>query len=179
MLEAKKMTEKIIKNSCNQVKKVEPGAQIRLRIEKRRDGRLWTEYAGKAVALRVQSCFPWSHTRQYISLRDEEENEVALIEDLSRLEPESRRLIEQALAEAGFVMEIESVISLNEEFEIRSWHVQTKQGPRKFQTKRDEWSQVISGGGLLFRDVAGDLFYIRQPHTMDPASRKLLAAFID
>ena len=159
--------------------KAQGAAAGRLRIEKRQDGRLWTQFRGKPVALRVYPCFPWSSPRRYISLRDDKDNEVALIKDLGEVESESRRLIEQALAESGFVMEIERVFSRDEEFEVRTWQVLTKQGPRKFQTKKDEWPQVLPDGALLIPDVAGDLFYIRDPHAMDATSRRCLAPFID
>ena len=148
-------------------------------IEKRPDGRLWTTVDGKDIAIQVKPCFPWSYPKKYISLRDDNDNEIALIEDLSFLESHSRKLVEQAVTVTTFVMEIESVISHKEEFEVRSWEVQTKQGRRKFQTKRDSWPQALPNGGLLIRDIAGDLFHIPEPNNMDNRSRKLISPFID
>ena len=66
-----------------------------------------------------------------------------------------------------------------EEIEIRTFAVETKQGKRTFQTERDEWPRELAGGGLLIRDVAGDLYAVRDPAALDPQSRKLLWAFID
>jgi hypothetical protein len=37
----------------------------------------------------------------------------------------------------------------------------------------------MPGGGLLIRDVAGDLFFIADPRTLDRRSQKLLWAYID
>ena len=131
------------------------------------------------AAERVQACFPWTRPQKYISLRDDQGNEIALINDLDYLDASSRKLVRQALAETSFVMQIEAVLSRQEEFEVRTWDVRTKQGRRKFQTKRDAWPQALPDGGLLIRDIAGDLFYIASPHNMDHASKILLAPFID
>jgi hypothetical protein len=32
--------------------------------------------------------------------------------------------------------------------------------PWRFQTPRDEWPREVPGGGLLIRDVAGELYFI-------------------
>ncbi len=152
---------------------------MELTIEKRGDGLLQTEHKGKKVVVRAQTCFPWSNPGQYISLRDKDDNEIAMIRNLAELCDDSRRVIEQSLAESAFVMEIEAVLSLAEEFEIRTWEVRTKQGKRKFQTKRDEWPEMMPDGSLLIHDVAGDLFRISKAKAMDAKSRKYLAPFID
>ena len=150
-----------------------------LKIERRTDGQLWTEHDGKDVVLHVQPCFPWTSPQQHISLRDDADNEVALISDLAEVDSTSRSLIEEALSETAFVMEVDAVIDRTEEFEIRTWEVQTKQGRRKFQTKRDEWPTTMPDGSLMIRDVAGDLFRVSEPKAMDTKSRKYLAPFID
>ncbi len=149
-----------------------------LRIEWRSDGKLWASRNGRESVVRVSLCFPWSEPHRYVSLRDNDENEVALIDRLSDLDDDSRISVEKALAEAGFVLEVIGVETITEDFEIRSWQVLTRQGPRKFQTMLDDWPWNVPGGGLLIRDIAGDLFYIDDPDAMDEHSRKLLWAFI-
>jgi hypothetical protein len=112
-------------------------------------------------------------------LRDEDDEELALVSRPELLESASREALEVSLAEAGFVMEIASIVSVEEEIEIRTFSVETAQGPRIFQTERDEWPLELAGGGLLIRDVAGDLYAVRDPERLDPASRKLLWVFLD
>src|SRR5437762_13852011 len=98
------------------------------------DGRLLIEVDGALVAVRLRQCFPWSEPRRHLSLRDDDEQELALVEDPADLGPESREALELALAEAGFVLEVTRVMSIDEEVEIRQWSVETKHGPRQFQT---------------------------------------------
>jgi hypothetical protein len=143
------------------------------------DGRLFAIVGGETVAVRLRQCFPWSEPHRYLSLRDEDDEEVALVEDPAALEPESRRAIEQALAEAGFVLHVVRVLSIEEEVEIRQWKVETKHGPRSFQTHLDDWPRALPMGGLLIRDVAGDLYFLGAPHEMDRTSKELLWAFVD
>ena len=143
------------------------------------DGRLLAVSEGEAVAVRVRPCFPWSGPHHHLSLRDSDEREVALVDDPELLAPESRAALEQALAEAGFVLEVVHVLSIDEEVEIRHWTVETKQGRRSFQTHLDDWPRVLPTGGLLIRDVAGDLYRLTDPPAMDRKSRELLWAFVD
>jgi hypothetical protein len=52
-------------------------------------------------------------------------------------------------------------------------------GNRSFQTHLDDWPRVLPGGGLLIRDVAGDLYRLADPKRLDKKSRALLWAFVD
>jgi hypothetical protein len=148
-------------------------------LERRTDGQLWATAGGEKRPVVVRRCFPWSEPQDFISLRDLDENEFALIRTPAELDDASRDALEEALAEAGFVLEIIAVDSVTEEIEIRHWKVQTLQGPRSFQTQLDDWPRTVPSGGTLIRDVAGDLYHIRDPGSLNKKSRELLWAFVD
>ena len=150
-----------------------------IRLERRADGRLWATRDGEARPVWVQRLFPWSEPGRYVSLRDEDENEVALVADPEALDAASRDALEWALANAGFVFEITRVLEIEEEVEIRHWRVETRQGERRFQTRLDDWPRALPGGGLLIRDVAGDLYRLADAGRLDKKSRALLWAFVD
>jgi hypothetical protein len=156
---------------------LESGSEIELRSAG--GGRLIAMVDGEAVPVRLRQCFPWSEPRRHLSLRDDDDEEVALIDDPAALPMESRHALEQALAEAGFVLEVTRVLSIEEEVEIRQWKVETKHGLRSFQTHLDDWPRALPKGRLLIRDVAGDLYLLASPHEMDRRSRELLWAFVD
>ncbi len=143
------------------------------------DGRLVVVIDDRSVPVRLRQCFPWSEPGLHLSLRNDEDREVAIIDDPAQLEDESRRALEHAIAEAGFVLEVTRVLEINEEVEIRQWVVETEQGARSFQTHLDDWPRILPSGGLLIRDVAGDLYRFSSPQTMDKRSRELLWAFVD
>jgi hypothetical protein len=102
-----------------------------------------------------------------------------LIRDTADLDEESRRAAEQAMAEAGFAFDVLAILDVREEFEIFSWTVQTEQGPRQFQTARDEWPRELPNGDYVVRDVASDLYVVRDPDNLDPRSRAHFWEMVD
>jgi hypothetical protein len=150
-----------------------------LTLEKRADGQLWARLNGRERAVRVHRCFPWSEPGRFLSLRDDENEEFALVETLDGLGAESRAALDDAMVEAGFVLDVTRIVDVDEEVEIRTWKVETRQGPRSFQTRLDDWPTDVPGGGILIRDVAGDLYHVRNPEDMDAVSRRWLWAFVD
>ncbi|MGI9303919.1 MAG: DUF1854 domain-containing protein [Gammaproteobacteria bacterium] len=149
-------------------------------ITETQDGRLMVKSGtGEATPVRAQPCFPWSEPGRFVSLRDGDGEEVALIEDLTTFDAAPRAAVERSLAETSFVLEVENVKAIDTEFEIRNWKVHTRQGPYVFQTRLDEWPRRTPHDGLILKDVAGNLFHMKDPRHMDKTSRKLLWPFID
>ena len=143
------------------------------------DGRLWAGYGEESVPVRLVRCFPWSEPERMLSLRDEDDAEVALVDDVSGLVEESQQVLRGAMIEAGFVLDVIEVLAVEEDVEIRRWKVKTRQGERSFQTALDAWPREAPSGGLLIEDVAGDLFRIPPDRELDAKSQKMVWAFLD
>ncbi|MFW5864335.1 MAG: DUF1854 domain-containing protein [bacterium] len=150
-----------------------------MHIERRIDGRLYLVEGDVARAVKARRPFPWSAPDRYISLADDDDNEIRLIAALGELDEESRKLIEAELREICFMIEVTGVESIDSEFEIRNWKVRTRQGHCLFQTKEDRWPIPLAQGGYLIQSIDSNLFYIPDPRGMDEKSRKLLWAFTD
>ncbi len=150
-----------------------------LRLERGVDGQLWMHTATRPERVWPVRCFPWSEKERYISLRNADDEELALVDEPARVRPASRAALQQSLDEVGFLLEIEAILALDEEVEIWTWRVQTSRGPRKFQTRRDEWPTRTPTGGHLIRDVAGDLFHIADVEALDKASRERFWVFLE
>jgi hypothetical protein len=148
-------------------------------LEYRSDGSLWALRGENERAVSVRRCFPWTEPARHLSLRDADEEEFAFVRDPKDLDARSRAALEMALAVAGFVFEVTRVLEIDEEVEIRRWRVETRQGPRGFQTRLDDWPRSLPHGGLLIRDLAGDLYHLARPEALDRQSRELLWAFVD
>ena len=101
-----------------------------------------------------------------------------MVENLSDLDQASRKALEGTLVEAGFVLSVTRIIQVEEEVEIRTWQVETVQGERSFQTRLDDWPTEVPGGGVVIRDVAGDLYHVPDPERLDEKSRRWLWAFV-
>lgn len=156
-----------------------PSRDTVLRLGMGADGVLRVQRGQAQVEVQAKPCFPWTCATRLVSLLDGDGGEVALVDDLDDLDAASRQALERALAQSGFVFEIERIESIEDEYELRAWSVVTRQGSRRFQTKLDEWPRLVPGGHLLVRDVAGDLYRIAPPATLDPRSRKILWAYAD
>jgi hypothetical protein len=148
-------------------------------VERRLDGRLWARLDGEAQPVRLVRCFPWSSPTTHLSLRNADDEEVALVSELAELDRPSRRVLFGALVEAGFVLDVLGVDEIEEDVEIRRWKVRTRQGQRSFQTALDAWPRESPDGALLVEDVGGDLYRLPPAEELDAKSRKLVWAFLD
>src|SRR5207245_3739528 len=96
----------------------------------RADGARWAVRGGEERAGAVRRCFAWSEPARYLSLRDSEEEEFAVVRDPADLDARSRAALEMALAVAGFVFEVTRLLEIDEEVEMRPWRVAPLQGAR-------------------------------------------------
>jgi hypothetical protein len=150
-----------------------------LRLEKRRDGRLWALLAERSAPVKLRRCFPWTFPERYLSLQTDDNEELVFVSDPAQLDAISRAALGQALSEVGFVFLITYVYSVKEDFELRCFDVETPQGRRAFQTALDAWPRETPDGGLLIEDVAGDVFRIPDPDPLDAKSRELIWELVD
>lgn len=166
--------------SCGATAPLRPLVNLsELRVSRAQDGRYRAAWANQECLVRVGTCFPWSAPGTFVSLRDEEDREVALIPSLDEVDTESRVVLQMALREAAFAFEITHVERVRKEFEIRHWVVTCVEGQRSFQTKVDDYPQLLAPTGLLITDVAGDVFVIHDWKALDKHSRKQIALFVD
>src|SRR3989442_1973898 len=75
-----------------------------LTLERRADGRVWAVRDGSERAVWVRRCFPWSEPGRFLSLRDDDEEEFALVRDAAELAPASRRGLEGGPGAPGLVV---------------------------------------------------------------------------
>ena len=150
-----------------------------LRVTRAEDGRYRAAWAGYECVVRVGTCFPWTAPGTFVSLRGEDDKEVALIPSLDDVDGETRAVLRHALREAAFAFEIVRITQVRKEFEIRHWVVTCAEGPRSFQTKVDDHPQLLPPSGLLITDVAGDVYVVHDWKGLDKQSRKQIAMFVD
>ncbi|NRA27111.1 MAG: DUF1854 domain-containing protein [Opitutales bacterium] len=70
-------------------------------------------------------------------------------------------------------------VKIDRDFELRTWRVETNRGPRSFQTMLDSHPRVLPDGTVLIKDLAGDLYQINDPQSLDRRSRHRLSIYID
>src|SRR3989475_12333112 len=131
------------------------GVASELTLERRSDGQLWAVRGEEERAVRVRRCFPWSEPGRFVSLRDEDDNELALVGDPAELDPASRRVLEEAMAAAGFVFEVTRVMAIEGEVEIRHWRGGNRAGTPPVPTRGRARPRVLAPGGPLVRRAGG------------------------
>ena len=141
-------------------------------------GRLFLLTEGREIEAHIKSCFPWSEDKQFFSIRDSEDNELVLLESLDDLDPENRSIFEEFRKMSNFIIRITSVNHVEEDVELRHFDVETNIGKKLFQTKLEDWPDIMDDGRILIKDLSGDLFLIEDLESMDRKSLKLLEPYI-
>lgn len=125
--------------------------------------------------VRAYQAWPLSEPGRHVSLLDEKGEEIALLEDLSGLSPDSRDVVEEELRRRYLTARVEAVLEIRTEFGVTYWHVRTDRGERDFVVQSLTESCVWLGEGhILIVDVDGTRFEIKEIPRMDPESRRLL-----
>src|SRR2546427_221187 len=117
-----------------------------LTLERRADGKLWALRGDAERVVWVRRCFPWSEPGRFVSLRDEDDNELALVGDPAELDRASRRVLEEAMAAAGFVFEVTRGMAIEEEVEIRHWRGGTPAGDPPLSTRPRPVARAVAPG---------------------------------
>ncbi|NLJ73911.1 MAG: DUF1854 domain-containing protein [Firmicutes bacterium] len=127
----------------------------------------------------VYLSFPFSYPEQFISIRDEEGEEIGLIYDLSELDSVSREAVQQELKWRYFTPKIERITSYKEEFGHTYWGVITERGRENFVTRgRDQAIRIVSETRILIIDVSGNRFEIPDLRKLDARSRQYVETLL-
>lgn len=123
--------------------------------------------------------FPFSEPDRFISVREPEGDEIALIKDLSELDAASQDAIREELRWRYYTPKIQRIISYKEEFGHTYWEVETNRGRHKFVTRgRDQTVRRISENRTLILDVSGNRYEIADLEQLDARSRDYLATLL-
>lgn len=122
--------------------------------------------------VQVARCFPWSLQEGYVSIRNKEGKEIALLAGLDGLDPESRQIVEQELRDKIFVPKIRRITRYTAEFDVVYISAETDRGKVTFQIRNRDDVRVLSTRRALFRDVDGNVYEVEDVFALDRASQK-------
>ena len=114
--------------------------------------------------------FPLSQPNRYISLHDSEHEEIGLIEDLRQLNKADRAVLREELQKCYFMPRITRILSLEGQFGITQWEVETDRGPVSFALRSRYDIVSLDGGRVLIKDVDGNRYEIPDYRKLDPKS---------
>ena len=127
------------------------------------------------VGIRVVRCFPLTAGDRFIALRDRDNSEVGIVEDLAALDDESSAVLAAELERAYFRPEITAVHAISEQYHVPAWQVDTNRGPRRFEIRSSRRDiRVMPHCRILIRDADGNQYEIPDYRRLDQASRVLV-----
>ena len=118
--------------------------------------------------------FPINETVRYITLLDSEGNEIGIVEDVRKLTPKSRDVLMEELQKRYFMPKITKINSLDGQFGVTQWDVETTQGDVQFGMRTRYDIVTLENGRVLIKDADGNRYEIENYNKLDPKSIALL-----
>ncbi len=163
-------------NLGGEASSVTPPEQVHLRRSGR--GEIDAEINGRTVVnVKVARCFPWSMKDRYISIRDKDGKEVALLESSEGCDACTRALLEQELRDRCFVPKILKVKSHQSEFDVVTISAQTDRGEVSFQIRSRDDVRTLSSKRAIFRDVDGNIYEVEDVTQLDRHTQRHLERY--
>lgn len=125
-----------------------------------KDMSLYTLINEQWTRVDLKPCFPVSNSDKFFSVRDKDGKEIKLIKSLEDINELSRNTIKEYLRFKTFKFEITGIHLIEEDFGVRHFEVETKEGSRNFQTELDKWPNRLSDGSILIEDIYGDQYRV-------------------
>ncbi|MFT5591609.1 MAG: hypothetical protein ACI9ZF_003813 [Bradyrhizobium sp.] len=122
--------------------------------------------------------FPIQAPDDGIALVSTDGREVGWIERLDGLPVDIRTLVEDELSGREFMPEISAILDVTSYATPCTWSVETDRGATRFVLRGEEDIRRVDAASLLISDSHGIHFLIRDMHTMDRLSRKILDRFL-
>ena len=94
---------------------------------------------------------------------------------MAELDPSSRQVLEAELERIYFTPRIPRIHSIEVNFRIPKWEVETDRGRRVFEISSSRSDiRALGGGRVLIRDADGNQYEIPDYRRLDQASRVLV-----
>jgi hypothetical protein len=122
--------------------------------------------------------FPIEAPSENISLVGPEGHELAFIQQLSGLDVDTRRLLQEELTQREFIPVIDKLMFVSTYSTPSTWQVRTDRGITSFVLKGEEDIRRLKGNGLLITDSHGVTYRVLDMRALDRLSRRMLDRFL-
>ncbi len=139
-----------------------------------------TLYSGESFRhLEPRRLFPMTGVSKYITLLNDDGDEVAVIRDLATLPASEREVIEACLSEYYHVPKIEAITGLSEKFGIVKFFCRTDRGDCVVEVRNIVHQiKLMYGFRVLIRDNDDNRYEIPDLRRLDKKSRSFLDDYI-
>lgn len=118
--------------------------------------------------------FPYTGKDEFILLNDKDGKEIGIIEDISGLDDESRKVLEEELKKKYFIPRIKKVYDIQMDYRSPVWHVRTDKGVMVFKMRRRKDAKYIKRNHLVVKDGDGNKYEIPDVSKLDSVSQQLI-----
>ncbi len=127
----------------------------------------------------LNRAFPRELLWEFISVLDEEQQEIGIIRNVELLGEESRRLVVTELQRRYYSPVLLKIHSMKERYGFSYWKAETADGSVQF-TLHDTYRSIVRAGGkrVLLTDVNGNRFEIPDVTALDKKSYKKIEFYL-
>ncbi len=136
-------------------------------------GTVRLEIRDEACYLRVviRRLMPLSNPDSYISLAADEDTEIGILVNPSKLALESEKILQEELDKRYFTPTIEKIYRVKEQFGIHEWEVETERGRVTFAVRGlNQNIKQVPPARLFVTDVRGNRYDIPDYRELDAES---------
>ncbi|MGE5557474.1 MAG: DUF1854 domain-containing protein [Bacillota bacterium] len=124
--------------------------------------------------VRPVRAFPLTSPGMCVIIQSESEEELGIIYDLSLLDADSRKVIEEDLENAALATRILAVSHVKVSHGMTTWRIKTDRGDRVIYVKDRQDIRWLPGKKVVLTDINGLKFTIDDADGLDERSRLLL-----
>ena len=128
--------------------------------------------------LEPRRLFPISHLNKYVTLLDDHEKEIALIEDMTVLDESSRDAVNQCFEDFYMIPNITAVLDIHDRFGVLKWRVMTDRGEIAFSIRNRHSDIKMLGKNRLFIRDSNDNRYLGDIDKLDRTSLRKIFCYI-
>ena len=127
----------------------------------------------------LSRAFPHDLTDEFISVSDEEQNELGIIKNINIFDKEAREVIKNELEKKYFAAKILKIVSVEEKFGNSNWIVVTDRGNRIVLLK-DTFKSIIRIGDdrAIIVDEDANRYEIESLSSLDKASFRRIELYL-
>lgn len=149
-------------------------------FQKTSGGFVSLNYDGKQYdRIKVLRLFPFTDPDKYLSIRDMQDAEIGVIENLTDCDAKTKALLTEQLAMYYFTPVITKILGIKDEYGYAYFHVNTDKGECKFAINMGSNAvSKLSDTRLLITDLDGNRFEIADVSALTVKEQRKLDLFL-
>ncbi|MFC5529032.1 DUF1854 domain-containing protein [Cohnella yongneupensis] len=129
--------------------------------------------------LMIFRAFPFTYTREYISIRDVKGDEIGIVRDIDELDAESAKELDAELQFRYFLPKVTRVDRVKHRADLWLWDLQTNLGPTRITMRNLHEHMLFPGGNrIILTDMNGRRCEIPDLTALDSHSRSQMTDIV-